>query len=237
MRTNGLLWLGVWLAVASGLGVVGCGSRDKGGVDTPDGRSTQETQAVDDAKTASGLLRAAPGDPDHPGVRIETSLGAITVKLDAQAAPLTVDNFLEYVDAGHYDGTIFHQVHPGRAVLGGAYTPEMIEKPSRVPVRNEAHNGLTNRRGTIAMARRPDVIDSATSQFFINLAANPELDHRDRTADGYGYCVFGEVTEGMDVVDLIGSVALGEVALPDGETLPSAPLETVLIKSIRRARP
>ena len=146
-----------------------------------------------------------PSDPQHPVVLIETSLGNITVRLDAEKAPLTVDNFLSYVNAGHYDQTIVHQVYKGQGFLAGGYGTNLVEKPGRTPIRNEAHNGLKNRRGTIAMVRLPDAIDSATCQFFINVADNPALDYKDRTPEGYGYCVFGKVTDGMDVVDKIGN--------------------------------
>ena len=137
---------------------------------------------------------------------IETGLGNITVQLDAEKAPETVNNFLSYVKGGHYEQTIVHQVYPGQGFLAGGYDTKFVEKKARTPIRNEADNGLKNRRGTIAMVRCPDVIDSATCQFFINVADNPTLDHRDRHSPaGYGYCVFGTVADGLDVVDKIGS--------------------------------
>ena len=117
-------------------------------------------------------------------VLIETSLGNITVQLDAEKAPLTVDNFLSYVNAGHYDQTIVHQVYKGQGFLAGGYGANLVEKPGRTPVRNEAHNGLKNRRGTISMVRLPDAIDSATCQFFINVADNPTLDYQGSHARG-----------------------------------------------------
>jgi cyclophilin family peptidyl-prolyl cis-trans isomerase len=172
-------------------------------------------------------------DPDHPVVAFETSLGEITVRLDAQKAPLTVANFLAYVGRGHYDGTIFHQVvkeYP-KLVIGGAFTKELTEKPTMTSVRNEAHSGLKNRRGTIAMARRPDWIDSATCHFFINVTDNEVLDHTDRTLEGYGYCVFGEVIEGMDVVDRIAALEVH-----DTEQFEQIPVETVAIQSVRVVR-
>ena len=167
----------------------------------------------------------------HPELRVRTSLGEFRVRLDAEHAPLTVDNFLEYVDAGFYNNTTFHQVEPGYMILGGGYTAEMVEKTTRPPFRNEAHNGLKNRRGTIAMARRFDTIDSSTSQFFINLDDNAVLDHQDRSAEDYGYCVFGEVLEGYDVVKRIGNVAV-----ENQEGFSSIPIETVMIESIERVR-
>ncbi len=168
-------------------------------------------------------------DPKHPIVEIDTSLGPIKLKLDAENAPLTVDNFLAYVDEGHYDQTIFHQVLEDYVVLGGAYTSDFVEKQTHTPIRNEAHNGLSNRRGTIAMARRPDAIDSATCQFYLNLNDNPVLDHKDRSTEGYGYCVFGEVVEGMEVVDRIG-----QTQVHDTKEIERTPVETVMINSIRR---
>jgi cyclophilin family peptidyl-prolyl cis-trans isomerase len=156
-----------------------------------------------------------------PIVVITTSMGEITVQLDAEKAPLSVANFLEYVKSNHYNGTIFHRVIKGFMVQGGGMTADMREKPTRAPIKNEAANGLTNERGTLAMARTADV-DSATSQFFINTGTkNAFLDHKVRD---YGYAVFGKVVGGMDVVDKIESVktAPGDV-----------PLEPVVIKSIR----
>ncbi len=129
-------------------------------------------------------------------------LGTVTIALDAQKAPLSVDNFLKYVRAGHYDGTTFHRVMPGFMIQGGGYTPEMEEKPTRPPIANEARNGLRNSRGTVAMARLNDP-GSATSQFFVNLRDNHRLDFG---IGGAGYTVFGEVIDGMDVVDKIALV-------------------------------
>ena len=172
-------------------------------------------------------------DPLHPIVVVETSLGDFTVRLDAEKAPLTVDNFLLYVAGHHYDQTIFHQVlkdYP-HIVLGGAYTTDLAEKKARTPIRNEAHNGLKNRRATIAMARLPNHQDTATCHFFINLADNEVLDYKDRTTQGYGYCVFGEVIKGIETVDRIGSVAVH-----DTDKFERIPAETVLIKSIRRTK-
>ena len=135
-------------------------------------------------------------------------MGTITLELDEQKAPLTVANFAEYAAAGHYDGTIFHRVIDGFMIQGGGFTKEMNQKPTRAPIRNEAANGLGNRRGTIAMART-SVVDSATSQFFINLVDNDFLDYQNPTPQGFGYAVFGAVTDGMDVVDAIAKVSTG----------------------------
>ena len=177
---------------------------------------------------------SAKQDPVHPVVVVETSLGSFTMRLDADKAPLTVENFLRYVAAKHYDGTIIHQVQKSypKVVLGGAFTADLKERTIRTPpVRNEADNGLKNRRGTIAMARQPDVIDSATAMFFINLSDNEILDYKDRTAEHYGYCVFGEVTEGLDVLDSIAQAPVRETQRGQ-----STPIDVIAIKSIQRLR-
>jgi peptidyl-prolyl cis-trans isomerase A (cyclophilin A) len=138
----------------------------------------------------------------NPSVIFETSLGNITVELSQDKAPKTVANFLEYVKTGYFKGTIFHRVIKGFMVQGGGLTADMKGKPTQSPVENEATNGLKNTRGTIAMARTAE-IHSATSQFFINTVDNSFLDHRSTSPDKFGYCVFGKVTSGMDVVDKI----------------------------------
>lgn len=161
---------------------------------------------------------------------IETSLGDITAELYPDKAPATVTNVLAYVDGKFYDDTIFHRVIDGFMIQGGGFTKSMTQKPTRSPVRNEADNGLSNTRGTLAMART-SVPDSATCQFFINLVdRNKEmLDFTAKTPQGWGYCVFGKVVEGMDVVDKIAKV-------PTGFSGPhqNVPAEPVVIKSVRR---
>jgi len=144
----------------------------------------------------------------NPVVLMETSMGEITIELDATNAPLTTTNFVEYVTSGFYDGTIFHRVIDGFMIQGGGMTSDMKEKKTRAPIKNEADNGLANARGTIAMART-QVVDSATAQFFINVNDNGFLDHKGKTPSGYGYAVFGKVIEGMDTVDAIRKVATG----------------------------
>lgn len=139
-------------------------------------------------------------------VKIHTSKGVISLSLFADKAPDTVKNFLDYAKEGFYNGTIFHRVIDGFMIQGGGMEPGMKEKTTGKPINNEASNGLSNTRGTIAMARTPNP-HSATSQFFINVADNTFLDFKSPTPDGYGYCVFGEVTDGMDVVDAIKDVA------------------------------
>lgn len=212
-----VVWLVGWLAAA------GCG---KGGNDSSAPPAALNGSAA--ASAGSSATPAAAEDPLHPIVVFDTTAGPIKVRLDAERARLTVDNFLGYVKSGHYDGTIFHQVFQGQGVIGGGYTAALEEKPPRPPVRNEADNGLKNRRGTIAMLRSIDAIDSAQAQFFFNLADNPSLDHRDRTTEGYGYCVFGEVIEGLDVLDRIGAMPV-----KDTEQFDHMPVETVIIRSVR----
>ncbi|MFA5081140.1 MAG: peptidylprolyl isomerase [Hydrogenophilaceae bacterium] len=141
-------------------------------------------------------------------VKLHTNQGVITLQLDAQKAPDSVANFLQYAREGHYDGTIFHRVIDGFMIQGGGFTPDMEQKPTRQPVQNEAHNGLKNTTYTIAMARTPNP-HSATSQFFINVSDNGFLDYTEPTAQGYGYCVFGKVVDGMAVVDSIKKVRTG----------------------------
>lgn len=135
-------------------------------------------------------------------VKLETSEGEITIEFFEAEAPITVANFLQYVDDGHFDGTVFHRVIPNFVIQGGGFTMEMEQKPTREKIKNEADNGLLNERGTLSMARTSEV-DSATSQFFVNLRDNTNLDH---TEANFGYAVFARVTDGMDVVDTIAAV-------------------------------
>ena len=139
---------------------------------------------------------------------IDTSLGAITAELYEDKAPETVKNFAEYARSGFYAGTIFHRVIDGFMIQGGGFTKDMNQKPTKGPIKNEAANGLHNSRGTLAMART-SVVDSATSQFFINLVDNDYLDYRGPAPSEFGYCVFGKVVDGMDVVDKIAKVRTG----------------------------
>jgi peptidyl-prolyl cis-trans isomerase A (cyclophilin A) len=161
----------------------------------------------------------------NPVVVLDTSAGAIHIELDAEKAPISTKNFLDYVEAKHYDGLIFHRVIPNFMVQGGGMTPDMQQRKTRAPIKNEAGNGLKNERGTLAMART-NVVDSATSQFFINVKSNDFLNHRDETAQGFGYAVFGKVTEGMDVVDkIVGSPTGSKGGHQD------VPVEPILIKT------
>jgi peptidyl-prolyl cis-trans isomerase A (cyclophilin A) len=169
-------------------------------------------------------------DGDKPLVLIETSMGAIKIRLDPQSAPITVKNFLDYVNSGFYDGTIFHRVVKSFVIQGGGFTPDLQPKATAAPIRNEAGNGLRNRRGTIAMAR-PFEVETATSQFFINVSDNTLLNHKDDSVQGYGYAVFGRVVEGMKVVDAIAAVATGKQ-----KGMRKVPKLPVIIRSIRVVR-
>ncbi|HTJ55002.1 MAG TPA: peptidylprolyl isomerase [Nitrosospira sp.] len=141
-------------------------------------------------------------------IKLHTNFGDITLELDSEKAPLTVQNFKDYVTSGHYDNTIFHRVIDGFMIQGGGFEPGMIQKPPRAPIQNEAANGLKNDKYTVAMARTSDV-HSASSQFFINVADNDFLNYSSPTPQGFGYCVFGKVVEGQDVVDRIKKVKTG----------------------------
>ena len=158
-------------------------------------------------------------------VKISTNQGDIIVQLETAKAPKSVDNFLQYAKAGHYNGTIFHRVIDGFMIQGGGFTPDMQQKPTRPPIPLESRNGLSNVRGTLAMAR-PNVPDSATSQFFINVKDNGFLDSA-RSPDGNGYAVFGKVTQGMDVVDKIRKVETSQRG-PFGDV----PVQPVIIKQV-----
>ncbi len=176
--------------------------------------------------TACGLLfSTALLASEAPRVLLATSLGEIEVELNEEKAPTSVQNFLQYVDKGFYDGVQFHRVIPGFMVQTGGFTADMQQKDTAAPIRNEADNGLHNVRGTLAMARTSD-INSATSQFFINLTDNAFLDHGRRD---FGYAVFGKVVRGMEVVDQISRVRTGNRGMHQ-----NVPVEPVLIESARR---
>lgn len=159
---------------------------------------------------------------DQPKVAIDTNYGTIVLELYPDKAPETVANFLQYVDSGFYENTIFHRVIDGFMIQGGGFTPDYQQKPVRAPIKNEANNGLSNVRGTVAMARTPQP-HSATSQFFINTVDNSRLDYRFETPQGWGYCVFGKVIEGMDVVDDIAKTPTGPAG-PFHSDVPQAPI-------------
>jgi peptidyl-prolyl cis-trans isomerase A (cyclophilin A)/peptidyl-prolyl cis-trans isomerase B (cyclophilin B) len=158
-------------------------------------------------------------------VRFQTSKGDFTIELDEAAAPITVENFLRYVDEGFFDGTVFHRVIPGFMIQGGGLTADLAQKRTHPPIENEAANGLKNKRGTLSMARTND-INSATAQFFVNLVDNDSLDHK---PGSFGYAVFGRVTDGMDVIDQIAEVRTGRRKGHD-----DVPVEDISVVSARR---
>ena len=166
-------------------------------------------------------------DVVKPIVLMTTSLGEIRIQLEPERAPVTVKNFLDYVNSGFYDNTIFHRVVKTFVIQGGAYTADLEKKTAGAPIPNEAANGLRNRRGTIAMARG-EAVDSAMAEFFINVADNPILNHQDDSMQGYGYAVFGRVIDGMKVVDRIRGVETGKV-----KGLRKVPKLPVVIRSMR----
>jgi peptidylprolyl isomerase/peptidyl-prolyl cis-trans isomerase B (cyclophilin B) len=194
------------LALGASFAATGCNAREPG------------KQTVSTAPAA--------GQPANPRVLIETSKGNITVELFPGNAPKSVENFLAHVNSGFYDGTIFHRVIPGFMIQGGGMLPDMTEKPRGTPIANEADNGLKNLRGTLAMARTMEP-HSATSQFFINVADNYPLNHRGKSIEGWGYAVFGQMVEGMEVADAIVAVKRGNRG-PHGDV----PLEPVVMKKV-----
>ncbi len=163
----------------------------------------------------------------NPAVSMKTSEGLIRIELWPDKAPETVKNFLQYVDEGFYDGTIFHRTMDNFMIQGGGFTTDMKQKPTHAPIKNEAGAELKNDRGTIAMARTM-VVDSATAQFFINVVDNPSLNHRDNSAAGFGYAVFGRVIDGMDVVDKIKGVATS-----NSGRFQNVPVKPVVIESVK----
>jgi cyclophilin family peptidyl-prolyl cis-trans isomerase len=164
--------------------------------------------------------------PAAPRVVFTTSLGSFTIELFPKEAPISTENFLKYADDGHFDGTIFHRVIPGFMIQGGGFTGDMQQKKTHAPIKNEAKNGLRNKRGTLSMARTNEV-DSATSQFFINLVDNAFLDHK---PGNFGYAVFGQVIAGMDVIDKIAAVETGRRKGHD-----DVPSEDIVVESAKRA--
>ena len=248
MQANGK-WAvtGLLLFLASWIGSAGCGSSHEAPPDASiesraPSQSPQNQDAALFALSEPVEVRAEAASTETPAtmpqieerppeVLVKTSMGDIRIQLNPRKAPITVDNFLEnYVDRGFYDNTVFHYVDKGFMIAAGGYTPDLEPKETRAYIRNEADNGLKNLRGTVAMARHPDHIDSATSQFYINLVDNPALDFKDSdTPENYGYCVFGKVIEGMDVVDRIA-----EVKVTDKGSFPKTPTEPVVIHSIQR---
>lgn len=194
------------------------------------GSATTASMEVERGTLPAGPKKVEFND-QQPQALIRTSLGELTVELDVANAPIAVDNFLAYAARKHYDGTIFHQIESGYMALGGGFDAKLNQRKADFPIRNEAHHGQKNLRGTLAMARAPDSIDSATDQFFINLADNPNLDHTGRTAEGYGYCVFGRIIGGEEIL-----AKVDQVSVADQPEFPDLPTTPVVIESIRRVR-
>lgn len=219
-------------------GTSGCGNNETEGGAAGDPAVTNaravSARPQTGTRTASQADRYAIDASNAPLVRLDTSLGPIELRLDPQAAPITVQNFLNYVQTGHYAETVFHHVEQGRLILGGGFAPDGSPRSTSMAIRNEADNGRKNKRGTIAMARDAAVIDSATSQFFINLQDAPHLDHAGETPEEYGYCVFGEVTKGLDIAEKISAIPM-ESQTVDGEQV-EVPTRTVRIESVQVLR-
>jgi peptidyl-prolyl cis-trans isomerase A (cyclophilin A) len=173
------------------------------------------------------LMQEAVMAEKNPTVTVSTSMGDIRIELDADKAPITTKNFLDYVNDGFYDGLIFHRVIPGFMIQGGGMDPQMKQKSTKSPIKNEATNGLKNKNGTVAMART-NVVDSATAQFFINVKDNDFLDHRSISADAFGYAVFAHVVDGMDVVQKIEKVKTRNSGMHQ-----DVPMDPVVITSVR----
>jgi peptidyl-prolyl cis-trans isomerase B (cyclophilin B) len=221
-----------YLALAGLLTTAGCGSK---GASSEAQTAAINGTGVDSAGPGGSAREARPSRPlPNPVVCIQTTLGEIVVELDAKAAPTTADEFLYYVRKKHYDGTIFHQVIKDQvaAIVGGQYARDLTARPGRTPIRNEAAKcGLHNDRGTIAMMRDPRVRDSATCQFFINVNDNHVLDHKGSKDEEFGYCPFGKVLSGMDVVQ---KIAQGDVkdTVKDGRSFEQLPVDPVIIKQV-----
>lgn len=198
----------------------GCSSRSEESPTLSMGAGSEATQ-----QTIS--QPEAPKFDPNPEVEVKTSAGSFVLKLDAKLAPLTVHNFLQYANRGLYDGTVFHEIYSDIA-LGGGFDEKLVERPTELPIRNEAHNGLKNVRGTIAMARQPDGIDSATNQFFINLTDNPPLDYVGPDPKDYGYCVFGKIVSGIEILDRLKSAKVNPT-----EKFSSAPVDAIVIESVK----
>jgi cyclophilin family peptidyl-prolyl cis-trans isomerase len=195
-----------------------------------DGPALSRVQLASGTRQVQAPPLQVPADvasPGNPVVVVSTSLGDITLELFKAQAPVSVENFLGYVNDGFYTDTVFHRVRKGFMIQGGGYTASLVEKPARPPIQNEATNGLRNLRGTVAMARRA-TLRSATSQFYINVADNRSLDHTGYSPDEFGYAVFGRVLNGLDVADRIAAVPTRKTA-----DMEDVPVEPVIIKGVR----
>jgi peptidyl-prolyl cis-trans isomerase A (cyclophilin A) len=214
--------------------LTGCGAKSA----APDAAAvaaSPDTPAADTPVSAASPAKAKPIPKKavDPIVVLHTSAGDIKVQLFAEKAPQTVDNFLNnYARRGFYDETIFHHIEPGMMLIGGGFTSDLQPKETRAAIYNESRNGLLNRKGTLAMIHDPEAVHSATSQFFINLADNPAFDFQDsETEDTFGYCVFGQVLEGMEIVDQIAATPTAA----QGD-FPAVPTQTVMIQTVEQLR-
>lgn len=220
-RVTGTIWVCLLVGL---LVVIGCGGGEESKTETDATSGRSEEALVEEKKEPEPLT-------GKHVVIMETTKGTVKMELDADKAPITVENFLGYVDRRFYDATIFHRVIKRFMVQGGGLSFELKRKMTRGPITSEADNGLKNVKGAVTMARGKDP-DSATSQFFINLRRSPQLDHGSSKGDGAGYCVFGKVIEGMDVVE-----AIGKVKVAQRRSRKNVPVVPVFIKSIRLAPP
>ena len=231
-----LILLTLALVVLAACWLTGCGGGAAPEQTSQAAASTPGTDSADPAlpvTATSTRPRPAPPKPVDPIVLLHTSAGDIQIQLFIEKAPRTVDNFLRnYALRQFYDGTVFHHVEAGSMIIGGGYTEQLEPKETRAPVFNESQNALKNTRGMVAMIRDPDNTHSATSQFFINLADNPALDFESDESDAaWGYCVFGEVIAGMDVIDRIAQTSVTQ----QGD-FASVPAEPIIITSIEQIR-
>ena len=233
MHAARLLLLGlalVTLAIACWL--TGCGTKSDTPAGAADTQAAAPEAAAGSAVVAPAKAKVAPKAVD-PIVVLHTSAGVIKIQLFAEKSPQTVDNFLNtYARRGFYDETIFHHIEPGMMLIGGGFTADLQPKPTRSAIYNESRNALKNRKGTVAMIHDPEAAHTATSQFFINLVDNPDFDFQaGDEEDTFGYCVFGQVIEGMNVVEQIA----GTPTAPQGE-FPAVPTQTVMIQKVEQIR-
>jgi cyclophilin family peptidyl-prolyl cis-trans isomerase len=234
MQVVRLVLLGLaGLVLVAAIWLTGCGKSDVPPASIDAGSGGSPAVATPTAASATAKAKKPAPKAVDPIVVIHTSAGDIQVQLSLEKAPQTIENFLaNYVRRQFYEGTIFHHIEPGSMVIGGGYTPDLTPKPTRYPVLSEANNGLANKRGTLAMIRDPASPHSATSQFYINVADNPGLDFQsDETNEGWGYCVFGQVIAGMDVVD---KIAEAQVA-PQGD-FEKVPQQAIVIQKVEQLR-
>jgi cyclophilin family peptidyl-prolyl cis-trans isomerase len=215
--------LAAFVSIIALLSVGGCSKTAQDATPSAAAISAENGQAANDK---------VPPQRVPPEVVLDTTKGPITVRLDAEKAPRTVENFLKYIKSRFYDGTLVHQVYKTQGIIGGAYAENMtVKTPIGVPILNEAHNGVKNTKYTIAMLRDPDNSDTATSVFVINTNDNPACDFRERSAEGYGYCVFGQVVQGKEIVDQIAAVEVHDI-----DEVPCTPVEKVVVKSAKQIK-